>query len=304
MKFKRHLPPGIPYEVTIRKHLGRWELCLNYWRPPDSAEVKTHAAGAADVGIQPLAVDSELSHYPNPKPLYQYLKQLARWQKMQARRQKGSGGRHEAQDRINSIWGKILGLRKDLHHQVSRLLVRKYQVLCIESLNVAGMDKLRFQAKAIRDAAIGELLRQIRYKAEWYGTLIVEADRFFPSSKTCHQCESINRGLKREKHWQFPACNAEHERNKNAALNLLKLAEKAARDLLKSALGAVGPDVTLPDVKTLAAPPSAENCCETGADEGRTAPLTGVSLLVDGGTAGQAGSRTKTIIPVQLPLAI
>lgn len=117
-------------------------------------------------------------------------------------------------------------------------------MLCIESLNVAGMDQLRHQAKAIRDAAIGELLRQIRYKAERYGTLIVEADRFFPSSKTCHQCESINRDLKREKHWECPACGAEHERNENAVLNLLKIAQEAARDLLKSALGAVGPDVT------------------------------------------------------------
>ena len=101
---------------------------------------------------------------------------------------------------------------------------------------MAGMDKLRFQAKAIRDAAIGELLRQIRYKADWYGTLIVEADRFFPSSKTCHQCETISHELKREKHWQCPACGAEHERNENAVLNLLKLAQEAARDLLKSAL--------------------------------------------------------------------
>ena len=304
LKLKRHLPPGIPYEAIIRKHLGRWELCLNYWRPPESAEVKTHEAGAADVGIQPLAVDSELNHYLNPKPLYQYLKQLARWQKIQARRQKGSSGWHEAQDRINSIWRKILGLRKDLHHQLSRLLVKKYQVLCIESLNVAGMDKMRSQAKAIRDAAIGELLRQIRYKAEWYGTLIVEAGRFFPSSKTCHQCESINRDLKREKHWECPACGAEHERNENAALNLLKIAQEAARDLLKSALGAVGPDVTLLDVKALAAAPSGDDCCETGAEEGGTAPSTWVSPTVDGGAAGSSDSRTETVIAFQLPMAI
>ena len=78
IKLKRNFPPGIPYEATIRKHLGEWALCLNYWRPPESAEIKTHEAGAADVGIQPLAVDSELNHYLNPKPLYQYLKQLAR----------------------------------------------------------------------------------------------------------------------------------------------------------------------------------------------------------------------------------
>ena len=81
VKLKRSLPRGILYEATIRKHLGQWELCLGYWNPPEGAEVKTHEAGAADVGIQPLAVDSELTHYENPKPLYQYLKQLGRWPK-------------------------------------------------------------------------------------------------------------------------------------------------------------------------------------------------------------------------------
>ena len=246
IKLKRELTAGLPYQATIRKRLGQWKLSLNYWKPPEDAELKTHEAGAADVGIQPLAVDSELNHYLNPKPLYKYLEQLARWQKKQDRRRKGSRGWHEAQDRLNSIWRKILGLRNNLHHQLSRLLVRKYQVLCIESLNVVGMDKLKSQAKAIRDAAIGNLLRLIKYKADWHGTLIVEADRFFPSSKTCNACGVVNKELKREKYWTCPECGTPHERNENAVLNLLKLALEAARDLPKSTLGAVGPDVTLP----------------------------------------------------------
>ena len=83
----------------------------------------------------------------------------------------GSRGWHEAQGRINAIHRRINGLRDNAHHQVSRLLVRKYAVLAIESLNVAGMDKLPHQAKAIRDAAIGGLLQKIRYKADWYGTV-------------------------------------------------------------------------------------------------------------------------------------
>ena len=287
IKLKRELPTGIPYQATIRKQLGQWELSLNYWKPPEDAELKTHEAGAADVGIQPLAVDSELNHYENPQPLYKYLKQLARWQKKQDRRQKGSRGWHEAQDRLNSIWRKILGLRNNLHHQLSRLLVRKYQVLCIESLNVAGMDKLKGQAKAIRDAAIGNLLRLIKYKADWHGTLIVEADRFFPSSKTCNACGCINQELKREKYWTCPECGTPHERNENAVLNLLKLALEAARDLPKSTLGAVGPDVTLPDAKALTDPvPSRKGRGtgrETGTDEGRT----GRTILPSAGSRRQ-----------------
>ena len=144
VRLKRELPQGIPYEATIRKRLGNWELCLNYWRPPGPAEAKTHGAGAVDVGIQPLAVDSQMVHYENPKPFYRFLRQLARWQRTQARRKKGSGGWYEAQERINSLWRKVPGIRNNLHYQVSRLLVAKYELLCIESLNVAGMDKLRF----------------------------------------------------------------------------------------------------------------------------------------------------------------
>ena len=83
----------------------------------------------------------------------------------------GSRGWHEAQGRINAIHRRINGLRENAHHQVSRQLVRKYAVLAIESLNVAGMDQLPHQAKAIRDAAIGGLLQKIRYKADWYGTV-------------------------------------------------------------------------------------------------------------------------------------
>ena len=161
------------------------------------------------------------------------------------------------------------------------------------------MDKLRFQAKAIRDAAIAELLRQIRYKADWYGTVIVEASRNFPSSKTCHRCNTVNQQLKREKHWKCPTCGTEHERNENAALNLLKLALEAARDLPKSTLGAVGPNVTLPDAKALAAALQGDTCCETGTDEGRT----GRTILPNEGVDGSQ-SWKQTDWNTQLRLAL
>ena len=128
-------------------------------------------------------MDSELVHYDNPKALYSYLRKLRRWQRALERRTVGSRGWREAQQRINAIHRRIIGLREDAPYQVSRLLVGKYAVLAIESLNVAGMDQLRQQAKAVRDAAIGESLQQIRYKAGWYGTVVVEAVRFHPSSK-------------------------------------------------------------------------------------------------------------------------
>ena len=123
------------------------------------------------------------------------------------------------------------------------------------------MDQLRHQAKAIRDAAIGGLLRKISYKAGWYGTAIIAADRWFPSSKTCSECGLVNTELKREPHWTCPNCGVCHDHNLNAARNLHKLALLAVRE-----------DVTFPDGKALAG--DVPVACETAPDDGRTRPAT------------------------------
>ena len=302
VKLKRELPDGIPYEVRIKKENGIWYASVNYWKPPVGAEEKTHLCGAVDVGITPLAVDSALVHYDNPKALGQSLRKLRRWQRALARRTVGSQGCREAQQRVAAIHRRISGLRENAHHQVSRLLVRKYAVLAVESLNVAGMDQLRHQAKAIRDAAIGGLLQQIRYKADWYGTIVVEADRFYPSSKLCSDCGAHNAGLGRELHWTCSDCGVQHDRNENAALNLLTLAINAARDLPKLALGPVGPDVTLPDGKALAGGKRVAG--ETGPDEGRTVSSTQASPAVDGEAAPHGSGRPEAAVKTQLQLAI
>ena len=302
VKLQRELPEGIPYEVRISRQNGRWYASVNYWKPPVATEEKTHLCGAVDVGITPLAVDSELVHYDNPKALYQSLRKLRRWQRALARRTVGSRGWQEAQQRVAAIHRRINELRENAHHQVSRMLVRKYAVLAVETLNVAGMDKLRHQAKAVRDAAIGGLLQKIRYKADWYGTIVVEADRCYPSSKLCSDCGAHHASLGRELHWTCPQCGRRHDRNENAALNLLTLAINAARELGKLALGPVGPNVTLLDGKALANGSNASG--ETGPGEGRTAWSTPASPAVDGGAAPYGGSRSEVVINTQLQLAI
>ena len=303
VKLKRELPEGMPYEVRIKKQDGQWYASVNYWKPPVVAEDKTHVFGGVDVGQNPLAVDSELVHYDNPRALGRHLRKLRRWQRALARRTVGSRGWHEAQRRINAVHRRIVGLRENAHHQVSRLLVGKYAVLGIESLHVAGMDKLRHQARSIRDAAIGGLLRKIRYKADWYGTLIVEADRCFPSSKLCSDCGAHNAALGREPYWTCSDCGVRHDRNENAALNLLGLAIKAADELPdKLILGPVGPDVTLLDGKALAGGKRVAG--ETGPDEGRTASSTQASPAVDDGAAPYGSGRPEAVVKTQLQLVI
>ena len=172
-----------------------------------------------------------------------------------------AAGWWEAQRRIDRVYRRVTGLRSNAHHHVSRALVGKYHTLGIESLNVAGMIRAGLQSKALSDAGMSSLLRQIRYKAGWYGTLVVQADRMYPSSKTCSACGVVNHELKRQPAWKCPGCGQGHDRNENAACNLLKLA-----------LLAVGEDVMLLDGGALVS--GDPTSCETAPDEGRTKPGT------------------------------
>ena len=238
--------------------------------------------GGVDVGITPLAMDSGREHpnpeahyqpvqkgsgcweYPNPKGYCTAQRRLKRWQRARSRRRPGSRGWWEAQRRIDHAQRRVVGLRNNAHHHVSRALVRKYHTLGIETLNVAGMIRAGLQSKALADAGMSSLLNQIQYKANWYGTRIVEADQWYPSSKTCSTCGAVHAELRRELQWSCPGCGVIHDRNENAARNLQKLA-----------LLAVGEDVTLPDGEALASDVTIAG--ETAPDEGRTKPKTPVN---------------------------
>ena len=258
----RDLREGIPYEVTIKRRNGRWYASVSYWKQPvQTPDRETQSAGGVDVGINPLAVDSDGVTYDNPRGYHQAQRRLKRWQRSQARRTKGSRGWWEAQRRIDSAHRRATGLRGNAHHQVSRALVGKYHTLGVETLNVAGMIRAGLQSKALSDAGMSSLLAQIRYKAQWYGTQVVAASRRYPSSKTCSACDEVNQDLRRKPIWTCPSCGVTHDRNENAARNLLKLA-----------LLAVGENVMLPDGEALVSGLSIAG--ETAPDEGRTKPRT------------------------------
>ena len=262
VRMTRPLPEGIPYEVTIRHRNGRWYASIAYWKPPiASPQRETQSVGGVDLGISPLAVDSDGVEYQNPKAYGNALRRLGRWQRAQARRRPGSRGWWQAQRRIDRTHRRVTGLRNNAHHHVSRELVRKYHTMGVETLNVAGMIKAGLQSRALSDAGMSGLLDQIQYKANWYGTRLIEADQWYPSSKTCSDCGVVNGDLGREREWNCPDCGAQHDRNENAARNLLKLA-----------LLAVGEDVTLPDGEALAGVDTIAG--ETAPDEGRTKPMT------------------------------
>ena len=154
------LPQGIHYEANIRRENGGWYLCIKLWRPPQpQPSVDTRGTGGIDTGINPLGTDSDGQTYRNPKASYQVQKKLKRWQRAQARRQKGSRGWWEAQRKIDKCHRRIRGLRHDAQHQMTSTVTRKFSELVIEDLNVAGLMRGN-TPRAQADAGMGDIMRR------------------------------------------------------------------------------------------------------------------------------------------------
>ena len=133
------LPRGICHEASIRRENGRWYICLKLWKPPEPKPERASRPGGIDTGINPLGTDSDGQTYRNPKASYEVQKNLRRWQRAQARRQKGSRGWWEAQRKIDKCQRRIRGLRQNAQHQMTSTVTRKFSELVIEDLNVAGL---------------------------------------------------------------------------------------------------------------------------------------------------------------------
>ena len=140
----------------------------------------------------------------------------------EARRQKGSRGWWEAQRKIDKCHRRIRGLRHNAQHQMTSTVTRKFSDLVIEDLNVAGLMRGN-TPRAQADAGMGDIKRQLIYKGRWRHTEVILAPMWFPSSKTCSACGTVNADLKRERMWICPNCGARHDRNLNAAINLRNL---------------------------------------------------------------------------------
>lgn len=138
-----------------------------------------------------------------------------------ARTRLGSKNRAKARQKVAALHLKVAHRRSDFLHQLTTRLARTKRAVAVESLNVAGMVRNRRLARAVSDAGFGEFIRQLTYKADWYGSKVWAADRWFPSSKTCADCGAINAGLTLAQRSWVCQCGATHDRDHNAARNLL-----------------------------------------------------------------------------------
>ena len=175
-----------------------------------------------DLGIKSMVALSTGESVGNPRYFAKDEKRLAKAQRRHAKKKKGSKNRNKARLKIARVHARIQDRRRDYQQKLSTRIVHENQVICIESLAVKNMVKNHKLAKAISDVGWSELIRQLEYKSKWYGRTLIKIDRWYPSSKTCHACKHVVDALTLDiREWVCPACGVVHDRDTNAARNIL-----------------------------------------------------------------------------------
>lgn len=194
-------------------------LCEIEYQPID----KTGKSVGLDLGIKDFCITSDGINYENHKHTDKYAKKLKRQQQHLSRKKIGSKNKNRQRLKVAKIHKKITNSRNDRLHKISREIVNNYDIICIEDLNVKGMVKNKNLSKSISDVAWSRFVTYLTYKTEWDDKKIVKISRWFPSSKTCCDCGFIyqDQTLNIRK-WSCPICGSKHDRDLNAAKNILK----------------------------------------------------------------------------------
>jgi len=205
---------------------------------------ETDAAVGIDLGIKDFVITSDGEVFENLHFKKSQSNKINRLQRQLSKKQKGSNNRNKVRVRLAKLYKKINDKKQYYLHAISNSLIDENQVICMEDLNVKGMVKNHNLAESISEMNFGEFRRMLEYKAKWYNRKIVFVSRFYPSSKTCHNCGYINKALKlSDRQWVCPQCGELIERDYNAALNIL---DEGLR-----IIGCSTPEFTLVDYPTV-----------------------------------------------------
>lgn len=200
---------------------GKYYVCIMAQVEVEDLE-KTNQSVGIDLGLKDFVITSDGERYTSNKFIKKYSKKLASMQKHLSRKKKGSGSWNKQRIKVARLQEKIMFCRNDKLHKISTDLIRKYDVICCEDLNVKGMVKNHHLAKSISDASWGTFVTMLEYKAKWYGKTLSKIDRFYPSSKTCHYCGYVKEDLSlSDRFYTCPNCGKQIDRDLNAAMNIL-----------------------------------------------------------------------------------
>ena len=221
------LPAGIPGMATVKRDAcGRWFITLSVLEDIQPLPVTDQETGL-DLGLKDTAVTAQGQKHKAPRHLRQREQQLARAQRSLSRRQKGSARRERQRRKIARIHARVRDARHDFLHKLSSTLINENQVIGIEDLCVKGLKRTRL-SKSFSDAGLSELRRQREYKGHWYGRDVIVIGRFLPSSKRCSCCgHTVDTLALSTRSWNCPACGSHHDRDINAACNILHYARTA-----------------------------------------------------------------------------
>ena len=186
----------------------------------------TDKAVGIDLGLHDLIVCSDGTRVETPKYFRKSEQKLAKRQRVFSRTQKGSKGHEKARLKVAQCHQKIKNQRNDFLQKLSTKLIRENQVICLEDLSVKGMERNHKLAKSVTDASFSKFVSMLEYKAEWYGRKVVKIDRFYPSTQLCSGCGYKNESIKglqglKVREWICPQCGEVHDRDLNAARNIL-----------------------------------------------------------------------------------
>lgn len=211
-----------PNKITISRKAGLYFASIEYNDGKEQTEPNGKPSVGIDLGVKDLATLSDGTKIPNPRHIKRCEKKIKHLQRELCRKTKGSNRYNEAKEKLARAQLDLANCRKDYLHKATTMITKSYGYVAIENLAVSNLVKNHNLAKAIYDCGWYEFRRQLEYKAKWYGSEVKVIGRFEPSSKTCSNCGSINQGLKLScRTWTCKACGTTHDRDVNAANNIL-----------------------------------------------------------------------------------